>query len=212
MNKKIPFYTNTPDNTHCFQAAIKILAKHFWPAEEYSWEELDKITAKAKDLWTWHMAGVLWLQKKGVEIVDIEIFDYKKFVVEKENYLLSFFGEEAGKEQIKYSDINQELDYARKFQKNISIQTRIPMMKDIKELLQNDNLLICCVNAQVLNNKKGYVGHFVVVKGYDDEGLYMHDPGLPAYENRKVDYELFEKAWAYPNEKVKNILAFKLRQ
>jgi len=211
MNTSIPFYHNTPDKTHCFQACIKMLAKHYWSKENYLWEELDKLTAKAKDLWTWPMAGVLWMQQKGVEVIDIETFDYKRFVNEKEQYLLSFYGQEAGLEQIKYSNINQELIYAKEFKEKVIIQNRIPVKQDLVALLKKGYLLICCINAQALNKKKGYVGHFVLIKGYDDESLFLHDPGLPYFENRKVAYELFEKAWAYPDEKVKNILAFRLR-
>lgn len=212
MNTNIPFYSNTSDNTHCYQAAIKMLAKYFWPHKDYSWEQLDKFTAKAKDLWTWPMAGALWMQEKGMEIIDIEIFDYKKFIDEKGDYLIYFYGKEAGTEQIKHSNIDQEMDYAREFQEKINIQNRIPDKKDLINLLENNYLLICSINAQILNQKKGYVGHFVVVKGYDKDGLFLHDPGLPPHENRKVSFDLFEKAWAYPNEKAKNILAFRLKR
>jgi hypothetical protein len=211
MNTNIPFYSNAPDDTHCFQASIKMIAKYFWPQEDYSWEQLDKYTAKIKDLWTWQMAGALWMQEKGVEIIDIEIFDYEKFIEEKNNYLLSFFGQETGTEQIKHSNIEQEIKYARIFQEKINIQNKIPDKKDLINLLENKYLLICCINSQTLNQKKGYVGHFVVVKGYDKDGLFLHDPGLPPHENIKVSFDLFEKSWAYPDEKVKNILAFRLK-
>lgn len=63
INLEIPFFSNTPDNTHCYQAAIKMLAKYFWPQENYTWDELDKITVKVKGFWTWPMAGILWLPK-----------------------------------------------------------------------------------------------------------------------------------------------------
>jgi len=43
--KKIPFYPN-PDNTHCFQAVIKMILKYYFPKEEYSWKELEKLTGK----------------------------------------------------------------------------------------------------------------------------------------------------------------------
>lgn len=212
MDTNLPFYSNTPDNTHCFQAAIKMLAKHYWPQEEYSWEELDKLSAKAKDLWTWPMAGVLWLQNKGLAVIDIETFDYSRFINEKEKYLLSFFGEEAGKEQIIHSNIHQELDFAREFQNKIDIQNRIPNKNDLIRLLEEGYLLICCINQMALNEESGYSGHFVIIKGYEGNDLFLHDPGLPAYENRRVSFELFEKAWAYPNEHVKNVLAFKSKK
>ncbi|MEK9179022.1 MAG: hypothetical protein AAB893_00980, partial [Patescibacteria group bacterium] len=207
MNTTIPFYPNA-DNTHCFQACIKMLAKHFWPQEDYSWDELDNHTAKVKDLWTWPMAGVLWLQQKGLEVVDIEIFNYQQFVEKKEQYLSIFFGKKVSEEQIKNSNLEQEVKYAQKFQEKIEIENRIPEKKDIIQLLKLGYLLICNINSEVLDKKGGYTGHFVVITGNDEVGYFLHDPGLPAYKNRKVTFELFEQAWAYPNEKAKNILAF----
>jgi len=50
-----------------------------------------------------------------------------------------------------------------------------------------------------------------MMKGFDDNNFIINDPGLSAQENRLIRFELFEKAWAYPNEKAKNIMAFKLR-
>ena len=210
MNTTVPFYQNTPDNKHCFQACLKMLTKYFWPSQDYSWEELDKHTAKLRGFWTWPMAGVLWLRNKGVEVVDIEVFDYKKFIEKKEKYLLSFYGQEAGTEQIKYTNIKQELIFAKEFKERVVIDNKIPSKKDIKKLLDSGYILICCINQMALNEKKGYVGHFILVTGCNENYIFIHDPGLPAYENRKVTYELFEKAWAYPDEKVKNILAFRL--
>ena len=66
------------------------------------------------------------------------------------------------------------------------------------------------MDSGVLNNHN-YVGHSIVVKGYDEENLYFNDPGLPGVENRKVDFKLFEKAWSVPTEQSRNIAAFRLK-
>ena len=42
----VPFYSNTKDNTHCFQAVIKMIAETYWPDKSYSWDELDVLTQK----------------------------------------------------------------------------------------------------------------------------------------------------------------------
>lgn len=211
MDTTIPFYSNTPDNTHCFQAAIRMVLKHFYPNEEYSWEQLETITGKKEGLWTWNMAGMIWMQHKGFNVLDIEMFDYNLFIETGEQYLLDFFGKEAGEEQIRNSDVRQERKYAQQFVTVVEVEKRIPGTTDIIQLLDKGYLLIICLNQNTLNNKGGYVGHFVVVKGYDNNQLIFHDPGLPPYENRKESFELFEKAWGYPNDLVRNIYAFKPR-
>ncbi len=206
----VPFYSNTPDNTHCWQAALKMVIKYFQPDKEYSWEELDKYTEKIGDLWTWPSAGTLWLSELGYLVKDIEVFDYKRFVTEGTIYIYKEFGEEVGKAQEMHADMKQGVVLAKKLIERSLWTKEIPTLQEIKTLLNKGYLVICNINAQTVNNKQGYVGHFVVVKGFDDNQLILHDPGSPPQENRKINYESFEKAWAYPNEKAKNLMAFKL--
>lgn len=212
IDKDIPFYANTSDNTHCFQAALKMVMKYFWPDKDYSWKELEEITAQVEGLWTWPMAGLLWLQERGVEVKIIEIFDYKKFAQFGGQYLIDEYGEEVGRAQIEHGDIEQERGLAKEFIKKMAIKKSIPTIDDLKNLLTQEYLVICNVNSRRLNNKEGYSGHFIVVKGFDDKYLFLHDPGLPPFKNRLVDFNLFENAWAYPNYKAKNIIALKLKQ
>lgn len=209
-NYDIPFYSNTPEGTHCFQAVLKMILKYFLPNEEYSFEELDIKTAKIKGLWTWLMAGLLWLKKKGFEIKKIGMFDYEKFVKKGEKYLIDFYGKEVGEAQIAHSKISQEIEYSKDFIKEIQIERRIPERKEIIEFLDNGYLVICVVNSKMLNNLAGYSGHFVLVKGYEKDFFILHDPGLPGQENRKVSFNLFEKSWAYPNQNAKILMSFKL--
>jgi hypothetical protein len=44
------------------------------------------------------------------------------------------------------------------------------------------------------------IPHFVLLHSYDQSGLYLHDPGLPAYESRHVKWQDFSRAWEYPDE------------
>jgi hypothetical protein len=189
-----------------------MVLKFFLPEREFSWQQLDKITAKGEGLWTWPMAGLLWLQNNGFEIKDIEVFDYGRFACEGGKYLVDFFGKEVGEAQIEHSDLDQEIAYAKAFIRKITPIVRIPTIHDICQLLKGEYLLVCNVNSNTLNDKAGYVGHFVVVKGFDDSAITLHDPGLPPRENKRVDFTKFRWSWAYPNENAKNIMALRLRQ
>ena len=75
MILKVPFYSNTPDEMHCYQASLRMILNYFLPEKDYSWEELEKITAKVEGLWTWQYAGTLWMQKQGFEIKNIDPMD-----------------------------------------------------------------------------------------------------------------------------------------
>ena len=50
------------------------------------------------------------------------------------------------------------------------------------------------VNGMVLNDKEGFEGHSVVVLEVDDSLIWFHDPGLPAFENRKMSHAKFQQA------------------
>lgn len=183
--------------------------KYFWPDKNYSWKQLEKISAKKKGLWTWPFAALVWLSKNGIEVRNIERFDYQKFIRKGENYLIELLGTKVGATQIKHSDISQERRLSKIFIKSIKTEQRLPTIRDIKSLLQNGFLPICNINARSLNKKEGYAGHFVVVIGFTQNRLLLHDPGLPPFKDRKVSFREFEKAWAYPNKTSKNIMAFR---
>lgn len=209
INKEIPFFKN-PDHTHCYQASLKMIAKYYWPEQDYSWEELDKVTAKIKDLWTYPTAGLIWLNDKSVEVKSIEKFDYDRFSEVGAQYLIEVYGEEVGSECIKHTNVGEELKFVEKFKKKIHHEIRTPSLEEIKDLLGDDYIVICAVNSRKLNGRDGFVSHFIVVKGFNEEGFYTNDSGPDdAEENRLVDYKLFESAWAYPDENARNIMAFR---
>jgi uncharacterized protein YvpB len=88
-------------------------------------------------------------------------------------------------------------------------ESRIPNLNELKKRLDENYLLICNVNSRALNQKDGFVGHFVLLTGYNDKGFIMHDPGPPGVESREVKFVDFEDAWAYPNENAQNYIAIK---
>jgi hypothetical protein len=210
MKLEIPFYSNTPDNTHCFQACLKMVLKYFLPECEFSWEKLEKMTAKKENLWTWPTAAILNLKKLGFDVIKIGDFDYERFAKEGEKYLIEKYGKEVAKAQVEHSDIAQEKDLARKLIKEFKPIKRPASFDDINRLILEGYIVICNVNSRILNNKPGYAGHFIVITGIENKKIILHDPGLPPYSNRKVSKILFERAWAYPSENEKNLIALKL--
>lgn len=122
---------------------------------------------------------------------------------------LNFFGYEAGMAQIKNSCIPQEVRLIETALKKLNIEKKIPTIADITSLLDAGYLVLCNVNSSTLNSTTGYVGHFVVIVGYDATHLVFHDPGLPPLENRKMRFNEFEKAWAYPTKTATNIIGIK---
>ena len=205
----VPFFSNSPDDSHCFQDALKMVLKYFLPEKDFTWKELEQVTAKGDGLWTWPLAGMVWLSKNGFDVLDLEVFDYSRFMTEGESYLLEFYGREAGHEQIQHSDLEKERRLASELLKSNLLKQQLPTIDTMRTLLNSGSLLICLINSKKLNNANGYVGHFVVIKGYERDTLLMHDPGLPPLENRRVSIAIFKSAWAYPDKNAQNVIAIK---
>ena len=211
LHQTIPLFENTPDNTHCFQASLKMILKYFLPERDFSFEELDRITAKREGLWTWPFAGVLWMQENGFEVKNIDSFDIQRFIEEGGQYIIDEYGKEVGDAQIKNSDIGQERRLGKEFLDRVETEVRVPEKEDIQSLMNDGYLVTVNVNSRALNGREGYSGHGIVITGFDESGFRINNPGPPAIGNHEVSYDLFEKAWAYPNDKAKNILAFRMK-
>jgi hypothetical protein len=189
---------------------MKMVYEYFKPEDIRSFDEWDTISAKVEGLWTWPMAALIWMST-DLEIVAIEVFDYERFAKQGDEYLREFLGTEVAKRWTEMSDTAQAQKFAQKFLHTIRIETRVPSVEDITTLLDQGYLVACAINSCILAGRKGYDGHLVVVKGYNDEHLIVHDPGLPARQDWGVTKTLFQKAWADPNEDVMNITAFRLK-
>lgn len=212
MLNYIPFYEN-PDTTHCFQAVIRMILKYYLPDREFTWSDLDTITAKQEGLWTWQSAGMLWLDTNGFEVRIVENFDNERFVRAARNYLIERFGQEVGEAQIAHSDIPQEIEYAKQLVARGMDQVHSPTIDELKQRLDEGYVLVCNVNSRVLNGLDGYAGHFVLLIGHDNDGFILHDPGSVGIgvENRVVSYQRFNDAWAYPSKDARNYMAVKQR-
>lgn len=209
VDYQVPFFANTDDDTHCLQAALKMVVKYWYPNEEYSWEDLDSLSAKVDGLWTWPTAALLWLKRKGLNVKVISPFEYQSFISRGGDFLVEKYGQEVGHAQIEHSSIPQEQQLASDLIRAMDIDARIPELQEIIVLLEEEYLVICNVNSQLLNGRDGYTGHFVVVKGYSSNKIILHDPGNPPQENRSVTLSDFEKAWSYPNQEARGIYAIK---
>lgn len=203
---KVPFVGNTNDDLHCQQAAYAMIRDYFKPGVySYSWDEWSELTGYEENMGTWASSGLLWFESEGFKVLQVSLFDYVSFAKRGGDYLLEVFGEEVGSWQISHSNISKEQSLARRLVAKGLVEYREPLQDDIRSALDAGALLRCLVNSSVFAGRGGYVGHAIVVSGYDDTGFTIQDPGLPPLPNRHVVYEVFEKAWACPNKEAKEL-------
>ena len=208
---KIPFFPNTGDGTHCFQAAMRMALAVLMPEREFTYDELDRISSKLPGKWTWPTAAMLWMLDNGLDVELVENFDYPRFAEEGGDYLISRYGEEVGRAQIEHSDVERERTFALDFAGRASVEVRTPTMGDLKSRLVRGDVVIVNINAASLEGQQGYSGHFVVVCDVGEDTVVLHDPGLPPRPELAVPITRFEMAWAYPTERDRNLLAIRRR-
>lgn len=209
MNYDVPFIGNTPDDKQCLQAAYAMIRQYYEPNLIIDWEEWGELTGYLPGKGTWSMAGLMWFQENGYEVVHVGTFDYSDFALRGAEYLVEALGEDVANWKLKYMDLEKEQARALRFTgTGIWIQ-REASVQDIHEYLGNGYLIKCLINLNALNGKPGFLGHAVIVKGYTDTQLILHDPGLPAYPDRYVDINLFVKSWIDPTSKSEKLDAIR---
>lgn len=186
MFKNVPFYENTEDNTHCFQAAIRMVLKYFFPDEEYSFDQLDELTHKPKDKWTWPMAGLTFMTEHNLEVIHISDLDYARFGKEGRTYLKDFLPAKNMKMQEERSDLDlAQIDASEYSRSLVNRKNRPPKYTDLIQLVNDGYLLIAYVNRK----------HFVVVYHVTPESVELHNPGLPPEKSVTTTRNEFKLIW-----------------
>ncbi len=203
----LPFYENTKDDTHCYQAVLRMALKHFEPEVDWTLSALDLLSAKRPGKYTWATASVIALLKKGYDVKGASLFDSERFVELGEKYLIEFYGVDDGNVQIQNCNVAQEIRLTRQLNRLVPPEVREPDLQEVQKLLDDGYVVITNVNSRALNGLDGYVGHFVVVLKVGDDGVEVHDPGLPPQANRVVPKDVFDTAWAGRNKRSRNTLA-----
>jgi hypothetical protein len=199
---KIPFYSNTQDNTHCFQASIKMVLGYFLPDQDFSWEELDRLSAKTESMATWPQRMLINLQKMGFTVASVGNFDGRAFIRDGAKYLQETLSPEVADWQIGHSDLSQaQKDYQAAYDQDIDIQKRIPELTDLQAYQQQGYIVSTKVNS-----------HRVVILAIDEQGVVLHDPGLPPYPALRVPREQFVAAWAYPDRTAQSFTAITMEK
>lgn len=209
MILNVPFVANSPDNTHCVQASYKMILSYFAPGQEYSMAQLEQITGKPEKGGAWAATGHMWLVDNGYAVEYLTMIDWPRFVVAGYSYLVEQFGPQVAAIQARNGDIKLEQQRAAAALKKVHTVRREPATEDIMRFLDAGYLVRCLVNARLLNGIPGYEAHSVVVIGYEQGTLIVHDPGLPPVPNRRVPIREFEAAWAWPKASAKELIAIK---
>lgn len=178
MEKRIPPYFYNFDDTHCYQCALRGALEYFNPSRQWTWEELEDLTGKKTDLYTWSFKTCADLPELGYEIVQISDLSTRDFAANPEKTIREFFSEEGAEEQIRMSDLQAEKSFAEKMLKNqsgITIYQRSFTEQDIVSLLNDGYFIIPQINPYKLDDQKGYAGHAILIYTHENGEAIYHD-------------------------------------
>ena len=212
--KDVPFFANTDDDTHCVQASFRIMLKYFMPECDFSYEQLDEMSQKQAGKGTWWPPLLLEIRKLNFSVKDIESFDYLAFYEQGESYAEKHFPPEVADYHLKQTNLMNIRPMIPEFINKIELETRAATINDVETLLRAGWLVGLGVNSRVLNNKPGYVGHVVVVFGFDAKTnhFWLHDPGLPPKPNRPISRQKLEESWFWTGPEKAVLTAVKLNK
>lgn len=173
---------------HYSQAVFRSLFHDFFD-EDLSWEQIDEITKTIPGKGSWTMAAEIELSKRGIEVVNIEPFDYERFYQEGVGYLRAHFNTDTVHYYLEKSNLLAVKDDIPEFLRLVRHETRRATIQDIETMLQQGYLVGAEINSRILNNKPGFALHYVLIQAHTDTSFSVNDPGggsAPPVENRKV--------------------------
>lgn len=195
----VPLVGN-PENPSdkCVPAVVAMVLAYFMPESIFSSGEIDALCGYETGKGTWKAQLMLSLHDLGFETQWIEDFDHHKFVTNPERYLATILNKEALDWQIENSNLTLEAKRVQQYiDKGLPLEQRKGTKEDIANLLNDGWLVMLEVNENIIAGIPGYLGHVVLVIGYDENTVTIHNPdgNNGNKPNQVLSWELLEKAW-----------------
>ncbi len=191
----IPFYANTgPDPNQCFQVSMKSVLDYFLN-KEFDVAYLDQITNRKKGKWTTPSQIVPALYDLGLNLRYYSKIDIKPFL-EGESFIRKQYGEAADK-MLGFIDVDVTISSIKNLLKYDLFAIKKLGIPEIEANVKNKFVQMAIIDwFKITEVDKPYQGHMVIITGFDDENIYLHNPGpLKAQANMKVTKEKFMEAF-----------------
>ncbi len=213
MMKHVPFVENTPDNLHCTPASFMMIAKYFDSSFDMTMAEWAKICGFEPGKGTWANGALLWFVEHGYDVVHIEDFDNERYIREPQAYMVELHGEKTAQWMMEHTNVKAETERIRAIMEHGDIfQYRTATLDDMKHFLDEGYLLRLAVNSKAMRGEPGYFGHSIVGYDYDEEHMFVHDPGLPSQESLALTWEEIDHITSSPTIQNREVDAIKRRR
>ncbi len=214
----VPFYYNRVCSTpgdQCLVANIMSVLGYFMPNNGLDRQQVAQLCGYERGKGAWQTQSLLSLAELGFETRWIEDADVPSFAIDPEAYMRKCFPDPTAlRDQLANSNIPLEARRVASYlERGLSFERRPGTKEDIITLLADGYLARVPINAAVLEEwerpscysprsrwtpPRRYDPHSVLIVGYDEKGVSMHDADSNTYNkpNRFVPWETLERAWA----------------
>jgi hypothetical protein len=193
----VPFVANP--SGHCVPACIAMVVQYFRPELNFTLKDSDIICGFKEGLGTWTFKSMMELHDLGFDLAWIGDWSIERFSVDPEQYLKELFkDEEAFRYQILKSDILLEQRRALRYLgSGLPFEERQGSREDIEEFLNKGWLVRCEVNGAPLAGVRGYDAHSVLVIGYTQREIIIHNPDGKngSMPSQRVEWSKFLESW-----------------
>lgn len=165
MKLEVPFYPQT-NETNCGPAALRMILSYF--GKDYRLSEIEREAGieAGKGLYTLQLA--LAARRLGLSVR----FFTRSLGFNSEHLKMDFYQKYSPMNESRMALLMQDARTAGILMKECSLT-----LEEILSYVHRDSLVLVLLDWNSTLKKEGYQGHFVPLVGYDDEFVYVHNPG-----------------------------------
>jgi hypothetical protein len=195
----VPFYASQPtkafpEGEDCLPICLKMMLGVLMPERTFSLKELQLITHKTPAGGAFATHYLIWLVDQGFEVKRWDTYDWRAFGREGLAYIRRTLGDEVADYNASIADIPAEQRVVDEFLRKVTIIPEHPTVATAEQAMSDGWLVRVTVNQRLLNGQDGFVGHSVVIIGFEGDDVIFHDPGLPARVARREPRTSFQQA------------------
>ncbi|MBU0460527.1 MAG: peptidase C39 family protein [Nanoarchaeota archaeon] len=168
-----PYFQTTPFT--CAASSLLTILHHFNPQIKLNRENEFKIWQKSALLPT--RASCIFALANYAQETGLN----PRIIVEKKEYdFPDYRFYRYKKEDIDNAKFTSQLNLKEAERKNISILEKEINLQDIKNELDDNNLIILRINTKPIRNEKKNTSNYIIVHGYQENYFHLIDPSLGA--------------------------------
>jgi uncharacterized protein YvpB len=184
MKLSVPYYKSEKD-TDCGPLALRMALAYL--GESYTFKKISEEERQIDTGLVWSVGIARASKKLGFPTKFISTTNFSH----EENDIDYYKKYSNDKAKIVLKELSDEIEKI-----GIEIQERDMSVEELLSYVSENSVPIVLVNWYVIAGKEGFSGHFLLITGYDEKNVYVHNPGLAsAMPYLPIKKDVFLRAW-----------------